>query len=59
MKIIRNLYPIEENLESFIKAVRDYEEILISFMTKKEEADIELAKELRKSGLITTLGEPF
>ena len=29
------------------------------FITRKEQADIELALKLRKDGVITTLGEPF
>ena len=29
------------------------------FMTRKEQADMELALKLRKEGVITTLEEPF
>ena len=31
----------------------------MAFMTAKEKADFELAKQLRKEGRITTLGAPF
>ena len=35
------------------------DEILMTFITRKEQADIELSLKLQKDGVITTLGSPF
>ena len=31
----------------------------MAFITRKEESDLELAKDLRRKGVITTLRQPF
>ena len=53
-------YLTEEDLEEqFIAAIESGTELLISFITEKEKADRELAKQLREEGRITTPGPPF
>jgi hypothetical protein len=39
--------------------IREEQQILIAFITRKEESDLELAKDLRRKGVITTPGELF
>ena len=45
--------------EQFITAIREETEILMAFMTWKEQDDMELSTKLRKEGIITTPGNPF
>jgi hypothetical protein len=39
--------------------IREEQQILIAFITRKEESNLELAKDLRRKGVITTPREPF
>ena len=45
--------------EQFIAAIENGIELLMAFITTKEKADFELAKQLWKEGCITTPGAPF
>ena len=45
--------------EQFVTAIESGAELSMAFMTSKETADYELAKQLRKEGRITTPGPPF
>jgi hypothetical protein len=45
--------------EQFIAAIEGEVELSMAFMTAKEKADFDLAKQLRKEGRITTPGAPF
>jgi hypothetical protein len=44
--------------DQFIIAIKE-DNVSIAFMTRKEQADIELAIKLRKDSVITTLGDLF
>jgi hypothetical protein len=48
-------------LEAYITDIdiREEQQILIAFITRKEESDLELAKDLRQKGVITTPRELF
>jgi hypothetical protein len=48
-------------LEAYITDIdiREEQQILIVFIMRKEESDLELAKDLRRKGVITTPREPF
>jgi hypothetical protein len=50
-----------QQLEAYITDidVREEQQTLIAFITRKEESDLELAKDLRRKGVITTPREPF
>jgi hypothetical protein len=39
--------------------IREEQQILIAFITRKEESNLELAKDLRQKGVITTPRELF
>ena len=45
--------------EQFVTAIESGDELSMAFMTAKEKADFELAKQLRKEGRIITPGAPF
>ena len=45
--------------EQFVTAIKNRVELSIAFMTAKERADFELAKQLQKEGCIITPGAPF
>jgi hypothetical protein len=45
--------------EQFVTAIEGEDEISMAFMTRKEQADMELSTKLRKDGIITTPGKPF
>jgi hypothetical protein len=49
---------ITEHNDQFITAIEE-DNVLMVFMTRKEQADIELAIKLRKDGVIITLGDSF
>jgi len=49
---------ITDSDNQFITAIEE-DNISMTFMTRKEQADIELSLKLRKDGVITTLGDPF
>jgi hypothetical protein len=49
---------ITEHNDQFIVAIKE-DNVSIAFMTRKEQADIELAIKLRKNGVITTPGDLF
>lgn len=54
--------PAEQSIdfdEQFVSAIQDERELTMTFMTAKEEADLNLAKQLRLEGRITTPGAPF
>jgi hypothetical protein len=48
-------------LEAYITDIdiREEQQILIVFIIRKEESNLELAKDLRRKGVITTPREPF
>jgi hypothetical protein len=52
----RHLTAMHNN--QFIAAIKE-DNVLIAFMTRKEQADIELAIKLQKDGVITTLRDLF
>jgi len=45
--------------EQFITAIKSRDKLLMVFITAKEKADFELAKQLWKKGYIITPGAPF
>jgi len=55
----RNRQHLVDFEEQFVAAIENGVELSMAFMTAKEKADFELAKQLRKEGRITTPGAPF
>ena len=55
----RSVRQIEAQSEHFLTSVQGDQQITMAFITKKEENDLELAKDLRQRGVITTPGQPF
>jgi hypothetical protein len=45
--------------EQFVTAIKEEDNVSMTFMTRKEQADMELSIKLRKDGAITTPGKPF
>jgi hypothetical protein len=55
----RSVRQLEAQSEHFLTSVREDQQITMAFITKKEESDLELAKDLRQKGVITIPGQPF
>jgi ribosomal silencing factor RsfS len=55
----RSVRQLEAQSEHFLTSVQEDQQITMAFITKKEENDLELAKDLRQRGVITTPGQPF
>jgi hypothetical protein len=58
-KELRNSRNLVDFEEQFVAAIEGGVELSMAFITAKEKADLELAKQLRKEGRITTPGAPF
>jgi len=51
--------PFFQEQEVFLGEIEDLNDFSDAFITKKEEADLQLSLQLRKQGIITTPGQPF
>jgi hypothetical protein len=55
----RSVRQLEAQAEHFLTSIQEEQQISMAFITRKEESDLELAKDLRRKGVITTPGQPF